>query len=204
MLIKATLKKHSYIILTQLCVSFLIFSLIPVATDQHRSFYFLLHGYFCCDSLCSLASSKDKGRISTAAKKEERRRNMEEERNGAGMWRGIYTVCAGGLYMKYFCSHSLLLFFSFFSLKSSTSQQTLRVLHKTVCVCQRIKVMWKSFCLSLSLSPHPHPLSQLPMRLSKWVCTSRNNLMKRIKVMQQIKIVCRNVRVCVCVYGALS
>lgn len=40
-----------------------------------------------------LASSKDKGQLHTAAKKEERRGNKEEERNGAGMWRRIYTEC---------------------------------------------------------------------------------------------------------------
>lgn len=54
--------------------------------------------------------------------------------------------------------------------------------------------MWISLPLSL-------PLSHLPMRPSKCVsttvCSRRNNLMKRTKVMQQIKPAYRNVCLCV-------
>lgn len=78
--------------------------------------------------------------------------------------------------------------------------------HPEKCWCdyvsQWIKVMWKSISLSVSL-PHP-PLSQRLTRPSKWVCTCRNNLMKRIKVMQQIKIVRGNVCMCVCTLRCLS
>lgn len=44
--------------------------------------------------------------------------------------------------------------------------------------------------IRLSLSRSHPSLSQLLTRPSKWVCTRRNYLMKRIKVMQQIKIAC--------------